>query len=481
MNTINSVDFLRNFSFKIDGEFIENENGGFLTFRNDWGKGSGKAFELFPGLEVITFNITSKKEIILGDFYRGENCLHFIFCTEGSLEHTFENQKKSQKINRLQNVIIGNSSQRSSKLTIAPESRLKLSIISIVEISSLSEELDNRSQLCKLLHGIITSTNNKKEYAYFGEISTSTEIHVETLIETSLSGLSNRLINEAAVLKTLSSQYTKYNKTLNDPERKNPLSKNETLKIIQLSEYISQHLTENISLKKMVTLSGMNQKKIQKGFHFFFDETVNKFIINLRILKAKELLETTSLSISEIVYKIGLNSRSYFSKIFYKKYGLIPKEYRKYHHLNNPTFQLSYSSESTKGISKKDLEAILDISRKNNKKLNITGCLIHRKNMFFQLLEGPKTEVLEIFKKITKDTRNQNATIVFEGIKSGRTFKEWNMALIEGNQSPLKDVHQFNVIPMDFIAMADIKNPIANKYMWEKARNFLIVNLETEL
>tara|TARA_R110002124_G_scaffold101252_2_gene248749 strand:+ start:451 stop:1896 length:1446 start_codon:yes stop_codon:yes gene_type:complete len=481
MDTINSIDSLRKFSFKIEGDFIENQNGGFLTFKNDFGLGNAKAFKLFPGLEVITFNLTAKRRITLKNLYKAKNCLHFIFCVEGSLEHQFEDKKKVKIIHRLQNVIVGSKENKSSKISIPENSRAKFSIITIVSIKELSKELSNKSQLSNLLENILSSISRTKEYSYFGEISSATSPFVETLVGTNLSGLSNRLINEAAVFEILSLQYSNRKKDLKNVEQKCTLSKLETFKIIQLSEYISNNLNEDITLKSLTIISGLNQKKIQKGFQFFFNETVNKFIANLRILKAKELLENTDLSISEIVYKIGLNSRSYFSKIFYKKYGLTPKDYKKYHHLSNPTFQLSYSSQVSEGIQQKDLENILNIAKEKNKKLDITGCLIYHNNFFFQILEGPKTEILKLIETIKNDSRNFNLTVLFEGVKSGRTFKEWNMSLIKGDFTNLEINKKFEILPMDFLALTDVKNPIANKYMWEKARNFLIVNQEIDL
>ena len=176
--------------------------------------------------------------------------------------------------------------------------------------------LHRKSQLSNLLRNTFSTFREINEYAYFGEISSSTAPHVTTLINTNLTGLSNRLINEAAVFKIIASQYSNQHKELGNISSKNPLTKSDTIKVIQLSEYISQNLDGNLSLKELSKICGLNQKKIQKGFQFFFDETVNKFVINLRVLRAKELLESTDDSVSEIVYQLGLNSRSYFSKIF---------------------------------------------------------------------------------------------------------------------------------------------------------------------
>ena len=170
MYTNNSIDSLRRFSFKIEGDFIENQNGGFLTFRNDFGLGNAKAFKLFPGLEVITFNLTAKKRITLKNLYKGRDCLHFIFCAEGNLEHQFEENKKVKIINRLQNVIVSSKENKSSRISIPENTSAKFSIITIVSIKELSKELNDKSQLSNLLENILASIGKTKEYSYFGEI-----------------------------------------------------------------------------------------------------------------------------------------------------------------------------------------------------------------------------------------------------------------------------------------------------------------------
>ncbi|KOY51594.1 BLUF domain-containing protein [Polaribacter dokdonensis] len=477
MKSFDAINSLKNITLKIDGDFIENASGGFLTFKNKHGKGNAKAFKLFSGLEVLSFNLLTSEAIYIENIFKNKNCLHFIFCIEGFLSHYSNLDKEKKNIHRLQNVIIGNNKNKSSCIVIPANTKVKFTIITVLHVNN---EPRYQSQLSNLLSNLMTNVSNTENYTYFGEISNRTTPFVETIIDTNLSGLANRLLNEAAVLKTLSSQYSSRGNNIKSVENKNPLSKTDTLEIIKLSDYISQNLHETIPLKKLTSISGLNQKKIQKGFQYFFDETVNKFTTNLRILKAKEYLEETDYSISEIVYKIGLNSRSYFSKIFKEKYGLIPKDYKKFHHLSNPTFQLSYYSEAAEGTTKKDLISILEASKKNNLEYGISGCLIYYKASFYQILEGPKNEILNLIEVIKKDSRNKNLNIIFQGMKSGRIFGEWNMALIQDDFASIEANRELDIIPVEFLPMTDIKNPLANKYLWEKARNYLIVNQEVD-
>jgi signal transduction histidine kinase/DNA-binding response OmpR family regulator len=55
---------------------------------------------------------------------------------------------------------------------------------------------------------------------------------------------------------------------------------------------------------------------------------VGDYINNFRLEKAKELLMTTSMNISEIAYSCGFASPNYFSTSFKTKYGIPPKDFR---------------------------------------------------------------------------------------------------------------------------------------------------------
>ena len=53
-----------------------------------------------------------------------------------------------------------------------------------------------------------------------------------------------------------------------------------------------------------------------------------QYITKLRIDKSKELLNGTDLQVSEIAFKVGFESASYFNKVFKKITGKTPKDFR---------------------------------------------------------------------------------------------------------------------------------------------------------
>ena len=67
--------------------------------------------------------------------------------------------------------------------------------------------------------------------------------------------------------------------------------------------------------------------KLQEGFQSIFGKTVNEYIRDVRLTRALNILLAGNKNVSEVVYELGLSSRSYFSKIFKEKYGVSPGKY----------------------------------------------------------------------------------------------------------------------------------------------------------
>ncbi|WP_281989272.1 helix-turn-helix domain-containing protein [Aquimarina aggregata] len=54
----------------------------------------------------------------------------------------------------------------------------------------------------------------------------------------------------------------------------------------------------------------------------------NNYITDQKLKRAKELLRITEMPVSEIAYGVGFNDPLYFTRIFKKKIGGSPTEYR---------------------------------------------------------------------------------------------------------------------------------------------------------
>lgn len=100
---------------------------------------------------------------------------------------------------------------------------------------------------------------------------------------------------------------------------------------IMLSEYIDLNLSEQgqPSSKYFSERLHISESYLNDLLKNLTGHTVQQYVHNAIIEKAKNLLATTSLSTSEIAYKLGFSYSQSFNKLFKNKTDKTPQEYRK--------------------------------------------------------------------------------------------------------------------------------------------------------
>lgn len=94
-------------------------------------------------------------------------------------------------------------------------------------------------------------------------------------------------------------------------------------------EYMQNHLNEQISLDDIASAVSLSCGYLSSMFSKETGTNVSEFLLELRITKAKMLLKTTLLNLSEISEQVGYKDPKHFSKLFAKTVGIRPQEYRK--------------------------------------------------------------------------------------------------------------------------------------------------------
>lgn len=91
-----------------------------------------------------------------------------------------------------------------------------------------------------------------------------------------------------------------------------------------------------------------------------------------------------------------------------------------------PYLQLVYTSRPF-GFDAGTLLSILFKSRAQNARLDVTGCLICRDDIYLQLLEGPADNVAGIYEKILEDDRHVEVVELVRHEVPERMFGKWAM------------------------------------------------------
>lgn len=110
--------------------------------------------------------------------------------------------------------------------------------------------------------------------------------------------------------------------------KKSSLFEWELKAIHKISEEIRKNPERPFSVSDISKTIGVSIPRLQLGFKEEYNMTVGLYIKEMRLREAERLLRKTERNISEIVYSIGLSSRSYFSRIFKEKYNCSPSSYK---------------------------------------------------------------------------------------------------------------------------------------------------------
>ncbi|ABK43318.1 BLUF domain protein [Magnetococcus marinus MC-1] len=110
----------------------------------------------------------------------------------------------------------------------------------------------------------------------------------------------------------------------------------------------------------------------------------------------------------------------------------------------DPIFHLIYVSK-TDVLKPGDLGDILFAARKNNPPLNLTGVLIYNSDFFFQLLEGPASNVEKMYKIICDDPRHIACKTLHTYTDYHRKFTQWSMGYIPFDEIKFEEKNPYNL------------------------------------
>lgn len=102
-----------------------------------------------------------------------------------------------------------------------------------------------------------------------------------------------------------------------------------------------RHMEANYSkpwtLASLAEDLGTNTRQLQRGFKARFGHSPLEHLISIRIAKAKQLLEYSERTISQIAEEVGYPDSYYFSRLFKKYTGISPRSYRQSRNQHRPS------------------------------------------------------------------------------------------------------------------------------------------------
>ena len=93
--------------------------------------------------------------------------------------------------------------------------------------------------------------------------------------------------------------------------------------------YIEENYMHPITVQDIAAHIGIDRSYLYRVFRHVLDVSIKEYIDSLRLSKAKEILCSTGMSVSEVCVAVGFRDGSHFSKKFRAAFGVSPSAYRK--------------------------------------------------------------------------------------------------------------------------------------------------------
>ena len=99
-------------------------------------------------------------------------------------------------------------------------------------------------------------------------------------------------------------------------------------KLRQVKDFITENYARDLRLDELADVAGMSRFHFSREFKRSTGITPHQYLIKLRVEKAKALLATGDLSLTEVGLKSGFSHQSHFTRLFRRLTGTTPKSYR---------------------------------------------------------------------------------------------------------------------------------------------------------
>ena len=124
--------------------------------------------------------------------------------------------------------------------------------------------------------------------------------------------------------------YERYATLAKLPDTSDKFLKKEDEFMVKVRQVMEANLVEEeFGISRLCTELAVSRTQLYRKFKSLSNKTIADYFKFLRLYKAKELLLTTDLNITEVTFSVGFKSISYFSREFAREFGQSPSEFRK--------------------------------------------------------------------------------------------------------------------------------------------------------
>ncbi|WP_037315531.1 AraC family transcriptional regulator [Salegentibacter sp. Hel_I_6] len=312
----------------LDSDWKNNYGEYSLNIKADKGEGFISGINFPNGVGLYKFNLKLNDEYCLDFCSKQIQPFKFIYLTAGKIQHQFRDEDCTHNIKEGQSLILGANYKSGNKIYLPKNEDIQLILLDIDRKKFVEQLTFPLEDMEYIYHDIFADTNAIRTIYHHTQYSLKMSHLVNELNTINLKGIERTSFHGAKALELLTYMLMLYKDDSQNKDHQNILRQEDLKKIKHVIIKIDRNIEDVGNITSMATEAGISETKLREGFQILFNNTIHGYIQERRLEYAMKLLLKSDKTISEIVYAIGLNSRSHFSKIFKERYGVPPKTIR---------------------------------------------------------------------------------------------------------------------------------------------------------
>lgn len=322
-------DVIKDLSGELKTDFTEKCTEYIVTVPDAYGEGEIRGINFINGLGIIIYRCKFNSDTEIQFTCDRIHPVKYMYACEGPITHSFSDETIKHKVTKNKCAIVASENTSGHVLYFDANKPVYMVSLEINREKFLKNTECYIENLSKPLQDLFSDVNATKRFYHEGYYSVNFYKILNSITAYEDKLLLRKLHLESNALNIFVNQIRLYEDDIKSVSNRTILRNNELIRIEELGKFIDDNLGNNFSIEELSKHSGLNPNKLQFGFKYVYNKTVREYIILKRLEYSKDLLCTTDLSINAIANKIGVESASYFSKLFKNHYGLTPSEFKK--------------------------------------------------------------------------------------------------------------------------------------------------------
>jgi AraC-like DNA-binding protein len=276
-----------------------------------------------PGIALMISYFAPQCRIKM-DFQTDHSPVQFGYCLKGRCRHKIYGVSKGEKEILTQPGVLNThyTPDTAGECEMHPgEDQLMvgLQISPRLFMEMLESEMESPS-LCRQF----SKWNIKTKFTYQSGMTPAMHSVAVQIINCPYRGIVKDLFYESKTIELLSLQIEKLSKNGGNPNQRGKLNRSDIERIHAAERIVVENFKKPPTLAALARQTGLNEFKLKTGFREIFGTTVFGYVRSHKMEKAKRLLETGELNVSETAWQVGYSNVSHFISAYRKQFGVNP-------------------------------------------------------------------------------------------------------------------------------------------------------------